>query len=93
MHAAPPDFINLSYAGAHFHLSDSQDPNQVFNLKLSSDHKQLLVDNDHLPINMRHILEVKSLTGDQLPIMDQGSKDCDILLSESLCIYVYYLHG
>ena len=67
---------NLFAVGAHFHLSDSPDPNAVYNLHLSSDHKQILMGEDHDPINMRHILEVKTLTGDQSPMLERGECYC-----------------
>ena len=35
-----------------------------YHCQLSPDHKYVVISNEHLPINMKHILEVKTLTGD-----------------------------
>lgn len=51
--------------GSHFHLSDSPDPSQVYHCKLSNDHKQIIISGDHLPISMKHILEVKTISCDE----------------------------
>lgn len=49
-------------AGAYFHLSDSPDPGVEYLCKLSSDHNQIIISDGHLPINMKQILEVKTLS-------------------------------
>ncbi|CAI8055513.1 Zinc finger FYVE domain-containing protein 21 [Geodia barretti] len=51
--------------GAYFHLSDSDDAAAEYLCKLSTDHRQILISQDHLPIAMRHILEVKTLHGEE----------------------------
>jgi len=51
--------------GAYFHLSDSSDPSAEYNCKLSPDHRQILISDDHASISMKNILEVKTLTGDE----------------------------
>jgi hypothetical protein len=51
-------------AGAYFHLSDSPDLDIEYMCKLGTDHRQIIISNGHLPINMRQILEVKTLQGE-----------------------------
>ncbi len=53
-----------THKGAHFHLSDTHDQT-VYHCKLSNDHKQLIISNDHFPINMKHILEVKTISAEE----------------------------
>ncbi len=48
--------------GAYFHLSDSPDAAAEYYCKLSPDHNQIAISGGHLPIDMRHILEVKTLS-------------------------------
>jgi hypothetical protein len=55
----------LTTGGAYFHLSDSADAAAEYLCKLSTDHRQILISQDHLPIAMRHILEVKTLHGEE----------------------------
>ena len=50
--------------GAYFELSDSPDPGIEYLCRLSSDYQQILISEGHLPINMKQILEVKTLTGE-----------------------------
>ena len=52
----------LSPVGAYFHLSDSPDPGVEYLCKLSPDHNQIIISDGHLPINMKQILEVKTLS-------------------------------
>lgn len=63
--------LKLLVHGAHFHLSDSPDASNVYCLKLSSDHGQIVMGEEHDPINMRHILEVKTHSGDPSPLPDR----------------------
>ena len=56
--------ILFSLEGAYFHLSDSPDPDIEYFCKLSIDHRQIVISNDHLSIDMKQILEVKTLHGD-----------------------------
>ena len=53
-----------SLEGAYFHLSDSPDLDIEYMCKLGTDHRQIIISNGHLPINMRQILEVKTLQGE-----------------------------
>lgn len=62
----------LSPVGAYFHLSDSPDPGVEYLCKLSSDHNQIIISDGHLPINMKQILEVKTLS-------TEGSKNSFLL--------------
>lgn len=62
LHEVIPNFSTSP--GAYFHLSDSSDPSAEYNCKLSPDHRQILISDDHASINMKNILEVKTLTGD-----------------------------
>ena len=55
-------------SGAYFHLSDSDDAAAEYLCKLSTDHRQILISQDHLPIAMRHILEVKTLHGEGMAV-------------------------
>ena len=51
--------------GSYFHLSDSLDPPTArtdYHCKLSPDHDEIIISSDHEPINMRHILEVKTVS-------------------------------
>jgi hypothetical protein len=55
-------------SGSYFHLSDSLDPTQTeYHCKLSPDHKEVIISNDHSPINMKHILEVKTINVEASP--------------------------
>lgn len=72
--------LKILTAGANFHLSDSPDPDIEYTCKLSMDHCQILISNGHLSINMKQILEVKTLHGDEAKLaaaveeVDDGRK-------------------
>ena len=58
------DLAHCPHTGAYFHLSDSHDVNIEYLCKLSTDHRQIVVSHDHSPVNMKNILEVKTLHGE-----------------------------
>ena len=65
----PPPSPILPPPGAYFHLSDSSDSSIEYNCKLSPNHRQILISNDHSHINMKQILEVETRTGDSTGII------------------------
>ena len=71
------------YAGAYFHLSDSIDVNIEYLCKLSADHRQIIISHDHMSINMRNILEVKTLHGEGVYMCEGGGRLC-----EKVCVCV-----
>lgn len=73
------------YPGAYFGLSDSVDHEVDYFVKLSPDYKQIVFSDDRFPINMRQILEVKTLSGIHTVYVDNavcGSsvRDCNAVV-------------
>ncbi len=68
--------------GGDFHVGSptaAANPTSALNLKLSQDHKFIVSspENDLFPVNMKHILEVKTLStsSDQSPVPDASEPE------------------